>query len=177
MVSTPTSLGGSPGWTKGDHRKQKHVSRFDAFPINFYLEQPRVSNQDRQFKDNTKYYSDCHRNILNSFTSNFGQMSFPGLKQVGHIYHGKPSLLDIAKTESQFKQLLQTNTMTELSTQQKMIKAAYMKYLDTEADTVDSYSTMKKYTDQLTQHFKNPETTEEPPHFQDALQRLSDYTS
>jgi len=58
-----------------------------------------------------------------------------------------------------------------------MIKAAYMKYLDTEADTVDSYSTMKKYTEQLTQHFKNPKTTEEPPHFQDALTEIQDYTS
>jgi len=177
-------LGVSPGWTKtqatdnNDHKAKKHVSRFDAFPINFYLEQPRVSNQDRQFKDITKYYSLCHGKVNKSVTSNFGQMSFPGPNGSATYHHGKPSLLDYdTPTKNQYIRTVQTNAMTELSTAQHMIKAAYMKYLDTEVDTVDSYSTMKKYTDQLTQHFQNPETIEEPPHFQDALQAIREYTS
>lgn len=116
MISTPTSLGGSPGWTKtqateqADHRTKKHVNRFDAFPINFYLEQPWVSNQDRQFKDNTKYYRLCHGKVNKSFTSSLGQMSSPGPKGSATYQHGKPSLLDYdTPTKNQYITAVETN--------------------------------------------------------------------
>jgi len=129
-------------------------------------------------QNNTKYYCLCNRNILNSFTSRLRQMSFPGPKWAATYHNGKLPLLDYdTPTKNQYITLVETNAMTELSTAQHMIKAAYMKYLDTEVDSVDSYSTMDKYTDQLTEHFQNPETTEEPPYCQDALREIREYTS
>jgi len=63
--------------------------------------------------------------------------------------------------------------MTDLET--SMVVQAYGMYLNMEKDL--EFSTIDKYKQQAASYFENPETNERPPHLQEAVEILHDYTS
>jgi hypothetical protein len=56
-----------------------------------------------------------------------------------------------------------------------MVVQAYGMYLNMEKEL--EFSTIDKYKRQATDYLENPEQEERPPHLQDALEILHDYTS
>lgn len=65
--------------------------------------------------------------------------------------------------------------MTDLTTTESMIVQAYGMYLDKEEDL--EFATRDGHRRQLVKHFENPDQEQTPPHFTDAVAKLSDYTS
>jgi len=63
--------------------------------------------------------------------------------------------------------------MTEL--ERSMVVQAYGIYLDKEKEL--EFSTIDKYKRQAADYFENPEQERRPPHLQEAVEILHDYTS
>jgi hypothetical protein len=65
--------------------------------------------------------------------------------------------------------------MADLTIIQQMIVQAYGIYLDRKHNL--EFSTRDKYRQKAAKHFENPDQHDRPPHLNEALEKLNDYTS